>query len=264
MPSNATVTAYYTFVANTKARAAEVNSNFSLYRGHIIPIEPLTATASNISHDLGSREHSWRVGYLQSLQVRAATSTVDFVIQGQTSVTAGAAEFLFGSTTIASMDITNGIYRQSLENAANRMTTTSLSTAQFSFTTTVSTWVNVTNMSLTIAVKKSMVEISLFGLAGDSATTESIIRSTSSSIASLALRVIRDTTTSVVSDGTILLQNSYTATGGAIAEVNMAASSARWFDNPGAGTYTYKLQASGLGYVSTIYMNYIKMRVREI
>lgn len=261
MPSNATVTAYYTFVANSKARASEVNANFSLYRGHLIPIEPLTATGSNITYDLGSRDYSWRNTYLKSLQVRCATSTSDFVIQGQTSVTAGAAEFLFGSTTIASMDISNGIYRHSLENAANRMTTTALGTKIFNATITTATFVDVTNLSLTIAIKKSAVQIELLS---DYTTTGSVgqinMVSGATTRPQMVFRIIRDTTTSVITDP-IYIDTPNTNT-----SYYFPATSLNWIDNPGAGSYTYKLQVGipGAGGDTTVTINHVKMRIREL
>lgn len=66
MPSSATVTAFYVFSAGTVIRSADVNSNFSNYRGHIIPIDPNTSTAATtMTYDLGSTEYSWRGAYFQ-------------------------------------------------------------------------------------------------------------------------------------------------------------------------------------------------------
>lgn len=59
-----TITGFVTFVAGTKARAANVNDNFSNYRGTLLPINSDTATASHNTHDLGSTEHYWRRVYL--------------------------------------------------------------------------------------------------------------------------------------------------------------------------------------------------------
>ncbi|MBK8260154.1 MAG: hypothetical protein IPK80_02315 [Nannocystis sp.] len=101
MPSSATITAYYTFQANTKARATQVNANFSLYRGHNIPIEPLTATGSDISYDLGSTEYRWRSTYTQYLNVVSSTLTAALEIRGNTSATLGAMQFYIGNTLAA-------------------------------------------------------------------------------------------------------------------------------------------------------------------
>ena len=64
MPSTATITSFYSFTANTKARASQVNGNFDLFRGHIIPIDPNTQTAISATYDLGSSEYRWKNVYL--------------------------------------------------------------------------------------------------------------------------------------------------------------------------------------------------------
>lgn len=260
MPSTATITSFYTFVANTRAKAAEVNNNFSVFRGHLLPIEPLTATTSHLTYDLGSSDHAWRVGYLQKLNIRAATTTAAFIIQGNTSVTAGAADFLFDTTTIASFDL-NGMKRQSLESAANRMTTTAASTANFVYSMSASAWFDVTNMSVSIEVKKSLVEISL--LNDDATSTASYLKVDTVNLGdtpSCDLRLVRDTTTSIVNGGAQRFGTNLTSS-----SLTIAPSSVRWIDNPGPGTYTYKLQASpGPGNNSRIEAYYIKMRVREL
>lgn len=59
MPSSATITTFYSFTANTRARASEANYNFGLFRGHLLPISPTTATGSDNTYALGSREYRW-------------------------------------------------------------------------------------------------------------------------------------------------------------------------------------------------------------
>lgn len=65
MPSSATITTFVTMVAGTKARASHVNTNFDNYRGHVLPINTDTATASHQTHDLGASDHHWRRIYLK-------------------------------------------------------------------------------------------------------------------------------------------------------------------------------------------------------
>lgn len=74
MPSTATITSFYTFTANTKARATQVNANFDIFRGHLLPISPSTQTASNNTYDLGSTEYRWRTGYFGSIDLSDSTS----------------------------------------------------------------------------------------------------------------------------------------------------------------------------------------------
>lgn len=75
MPSTATITTYYSFTANTKARAAQVNNNFDVYRGHIIPVEVLTATSSNNNYDLGSSDYFWRNLYVNHIYKNTNVTT---------------------------------------------------------------------------------------------------------------------------------------------------------------------------------------------
>lgn len=61
MPS--TITSFTTFVAGTKARATEVNANFSNFRGDLIPVNADTASSSDNTHNLGLSSHQWKDFY---------------------------------------------------------------------------------------------------------------------------------------------------------------------------------------------------------
>lgn len=74
MPSSATITAFYTFSSNSKARASQVNNNFDVFRGHIIPVHPSTATSANNTYDIGSTEYRWRNGYLSNIFLGLTTT----------------------------------------------------------------------------------------------------------------------------------------------------------------------------------------------
>jgi hypothetical protein len=99
-----TITAYTTFVANTPARAAEVNANLANHRGTLVPINEDSASASDNTHDNGTDEHRWRVLYTNSLDFETSTNTATLVLQGQTSNTTGAFEFLIEGVTGASIE----------------------------------------------------------------------------------------------------------------------------------------------------------------
>lgn len=99
MPS--TITTYYSFTAGNKAKASEVNANFSNYRGTLIPIKTDTAAASHLEHDFGSTEHRWNVGYFGSVDFVSSTSTGTIVISPQTSNTGGALELKIHGATAA-------------------------------------------------------------------------------------------------------------------------------------------------------------------
>lgn len=65
MPSSATITAFYEFSAGTLIRSARVNTNFSTFRGHLLPVAVDTATAAaTLTYDLGADDHSWMNGYV--------------------------------------------------------------------------------------------------------------------------------------------------------------------------------------------------------
>lgn len=87
MPSSATITAFYSFSANTRARASQVQANFDNFRGHLLPIEPLTITSSDITYDLGSDEHRWRTAYIKTLNLDGVTSTSGATIETEQSIT---------------------------------------------------------------------------------------------------------------------------------------------------------------------------------
>lgn len=100
MPSSATITAFYNFTANTKARATQVNTNFSNFRGHLVAIDPNTATAATTeTYDLGSSEYRWRTGYFRDIDLKSNTSTGQVLqIIGDTAAGSSAFNFHVGST----------------------------------------------------------------------------------------------------------------------------------------------------------------------
>lgn len=107
MPSSATITSFYNFSANTKARASQVNNNFDVFRGHIIPVEPLTATSSDNTYDLGDFSHRWRYGYFGQTRF-GVTSTAYGSVQLASDTTA--AELIFNLNGIEKFRITTNGY----------------------------------------------------------------------------------------------------------------------------------------------------------
>ncbi len=93
MPSSATITAFYSFTADTRARASQVNVNFGNFRGHFVPIEVLTITSSDNTYDLGSDEHRWRNVYTNGVDLETSTTTATLLLKGDVNSTLGA--FLF-------------------------------------------------------------------------------------------------------------------------------------------------------------------------
>lgn len=87
MPSSATITTFYSFTQNTRARASEVNTNFSIFRGHIIPVDPNTSTGSNLTYSLGSSEWRWLSGYFDSVFLGRTTTSWQIADDTTTSAT---------------------------------------------------------------------------------------------------------------------------------------------------------------------------------
>jgi len=69
-----TVTAFYTFSSGSKAQSAQVNNNFDVFRGDMIPVNSDTQTASDLTHDLGHTGHRWKDGYFERIILAGDTS----------------------------------------------------------------------------------------------------------------------------------------------------------------------------------------------
>lgn len=68
MPSSATITAFYTFAQRGLIRSSEHNHNFGIFRGHLLPVHPDTATAATSgAYDLGSSDHRWGTLYVTTI-----------------------------------------------------------------------------------------------------------------------------------------------------------------------------------------------------
>jgi len=77
MPSSATITAFNEFSAKTLIKSADHNTNFGVFRGHIIAVDPNTATAAATgTYDLGSTEYAWRNVYANNFILATAASLV--------------------------------------------------------------------------------------------------------------------------------------------------------------------------------------------
>ena len=93
MPSSNTITAFNTFVAGTKARAEQVNTNFSVFRGYIIPVDPTSSAAvSGFNYGLGTATYRWGDSYIEkvnfgrtttSWQIADATTAADDLVVSQ-------------------------------------------------------------------------------------------------------------------------------------------------------------------------------------
>ncbi len=76
MPATSTITSFYNFSAMTIIKSSEVNTNFSTFRGSILPVDPNTSTAATTrTYDLGSDDHAWRYAYLTNLVLYGDTGS---------------------------------------------------------------------------------------------------------------------------------------------------------------------------------------------
>ena len=95
-----TITGYNTFSAGTKARSTQVNTNFSNYRGTLLPIDPNTAAAAHLTYNLGSTEYRWDNVYFRKLNLIGATTTANLIIERDSAVTAGSFKVQINSVTV--------------------------------------------------------------------------------------------------------------------------------------------------------------------
>lgn len=167
MPSSATITSFYNFAANTKARASQMNNNFDVFRGHIIPVHVSTATSANNTYDLGSYEYRWANLYAYDLEL-GSTSTNAATINIDTATTTAELVFKLNGTEKARIN-TNGVKLNSLPFSAT-------TTAAFGFVT--NSTLTMSNISITRAVNISFFSDATnggsvsFGLVGTSTVTE--------------------------------------------------------------------------------------------
>ncbi len=147
MPSSATITAFYTFVANTKARASQTNVNFSTFRGHMIAVDPNTATLSDLNYDLGSTDYRWRAAYIGAAYVNTMSAREIYLNSNTTSsaavgfiadtISGGAIRARVGGTTVA---VINSAGFQGSYVATGTMPLTSMISRGTGFTTAAALW----------------------------------------------------------------------------------------------------------------------------
>lgn len=139
MPSTATITAFYSFTTKTVIKSAEHNTNFGVFRGHIIAVDPNTATAAaTLNYDLGSTDYRWRTVYggLIDANTVSASSIVG------TTITA--TRLVAGSATITSL-------------VATSINATTIVGTSISATSIVGTTITATSFVATTATISSLV-----------------------------------------------------------------------------------------------------------
>lgn len=101
MPHLATITSFYTFSGNTKARATNVNTNFSNFRGHLLPIDPNTISCIGDTYDVGSVEYRFNKAWVNYVEFDRPTTTCSVTQFSNTAVTAGSLITQINSNTVS-------------------------------------------------------------------------------------------------------------------------------------------------------------------
>ncbi len=113
MPATATITAYHTMIANTRAKASEQNTNFGVWRGHHVPVDPTLAAAVNNAYDMGSTEYAWRAGYFGTGGIFSNGNRVDragfTTVSSTVSASAGILTYLADPSTGAGVILPYGV-----------------------------------------------------------------------------------------------------------------------------------------------------------
>lgn len=173
MPSTATITSFYSFSPNTKAKASEVNTNFSVFRGHILPVDPNTsAAAATSTYDLGASAYRFRTSYLRDIDLATSTSTAGLLLSGDSSNTTGAFLFQINSSTVAKVEL-DGFNPQYI---ANRYTYSSGIVGPTTITagaTSGLTEVNVAGLTLSLSNIRGKVSLAFFHTTLSGNTTSS-------------------------------------------------------------------------------------------
>lgn len=104
MPSSATITSFYTFSADTKARASEVNANFNAFRGHFFPLDPNSVAGHDDLYDMGSIEYFWRTNYVRTLHLKGGATNTAYGEINMVAQTAGAMLFQISGVSIMQMN----------------------------------------------------------------------------------------------------------------------------------------------------------------
>ncbi len=260
MPSSQTITAFYSFSPNTRARASEVQANFDNFRGHIIPVEPLTITSADITYDIGSDEHRWRYGYFKTIDFDRSTSTASATIEADVNTNTGEMVFKLNGVEKGRLNVGGFAFPTRLINFAGTATTyggiaTHAEISNTNFSVTAETLIGAT---LTLNTLGGVVAV---GFAG-SFPYINMGSATTTSGPGATLRLYRDTTTSQVASigwqlGAILGQ----ATNAWL----IALTPQMMYDmSCPAGTHNYFLKATSNGTASSGNFNAYRLIAREL
>ena len=187
MPSSQTITTYHTFVADTFASSSQVNTNFSNHRGHSVPINTDSQSASHRTHDIGYTDHFWRDAYIEDIFPGITTSSAKISGDSVGQITIG-----FPNTTSVVTFENNGIRGRWVGN--NNYTSTQNSPGSDLST---STFITITNLEITMTTFGRPVQI-LFRENGG-ATSPSGAFTTESAIGEIRILRVANGVTGTVS-----------------------------------------------------------------
>lgn len=249
-----TITSYYTFTANTRAKAAEVGGNFSNYRGTYLPIRTDTATAADDTYNLGNDSYRFDTAFVRTIDFRTSTATSTLELEGDTSNTTGAFKFKIEGVTKATID-TTGITHNSLV-ARSAVTTTAalgqLAMRDFnsgSISTTGASEVALTGSTCTVTTNGRPV---LIGIMPSATSTSGILfqcTTNSTYAVSAAIKIHRDSTTITSSAVAFIMNHTTTALNAGGSSNFQIPASIFSIDPVVAGTYNYhaRLEITGSG-----------------
>lgn len=85
MPSSDTVTGFTAFSANTLIKSSDINTNFNLWRGHILPVDASVSASATLTYDVGSTTYRWR-DVFGKVAGRILEITSTYTVTGQDDV----------------------------------------------------------------------------------------------------------------------------------------------------------------------------------
>lgn len=251
MPSSQTITSFYTFVQNTKARASQVNNNFDVFRGHIIPIHVSTQTSSDLTYDLGSTEYRWRSILVGDLDVLSNTSTGGTVkYRGATS----------GAVSAAVIEV-DGIEVARFANIKSFTTTAGLGQIALGANTTqvlATTTSQVTVGSIQLNSSGNPVEVGFMNRTDTTSAGGFSIFAQTSTSANLFFYMDNSLMSSINMVGNA---QSYTSTSGIAGQIEHSALRKVFFSPAGNHTYECRINANPAGSIANLF--HFRMYARE-
>lgn len=249
MPSSATITSFYNFSANNKARASQVNNNFDVFRGHIIPVHVSTATSANNTYDLGSYEYRWANLYAYDLEL-GSTSTNAATINIDTATATAELVFKLNGTEKARIN-TNGVSARcglpfaglsSTSSADGGAVSSGLPSTLLAYTAGST---DITGSTLTITTIGRPVMFTLINIV-DNSTSAFSIASSSGTVYFSGYRIDLYRNNSLIKGISFAGRNPFTTSTASQPIYTYQNSGLTFYDFPGAGTYNYHLTRTGV------------------